>query len=542
MPRGPALSAAAGAWRLRALEPAAARPRRAHLPRRVLRALRLRALERELVRRPLHAHLQRPVPAAGGAAVARSGPASLAAIACAYLFDRPRARPLGRAGAPREPLVRGARRRSRCSRTAGSRSRSAPPSRSRALRALQLRAHRVVAGAARSPARSRARWRRCSSRCVVRGRRSARRARARRGLRRDGGRGARAGRAARRSLFPEGGRVPVLVLGLLAAGALLRRARCCATRGIERGARRCAPWSLAYLALGTLAAGCPEPGRRQRDPARLAVRRPGARGGRCSSRPVAPARRRWSLAALAWRSGLAGRHAGPRHRPRASATRRPSAPTTSRSRAGCTRTARERDRIEIPLHLQPLGDRLPGAATSRSRGAGCASSTSTRNELFYDGRLTSDALPALAAARTAIRWVALPDARLDYSAAARGRPGRAQRPVLPAAARRASRTGASTRCAARGRDAARRAAGRERAARRRSARSPSRSRVTQPGRLRRARARDALLAAERGRRLRRPRGRLDARAGRPARAGARRRSASRSRARLASAAQSRRER
>ena len=51
-----------------ALEPAGRRPRRPGLPHRAVPARRPGDLERQLVRRPLHPHLQRPLPAAGGAA------------------------------------------------------------------------------------------------------------------------------------------------------------------------------------------------------------------------------------------------------------------------------------------------------------------------------------------------------------------------------------------------------------------------------------------------------------------------------------------
>ena len=153
-----------------ALEPAAARPRRAHLPRRVLRAARLRDLEQHLVRRPLPALLQRAVPAARRAAVAglgrgRGGGRERVAV------RRPRARALGRArragpacGSPRSA-------RSRCSRTAGWCSRSASRSRS-------ARCARCSAGATgrrsrwRSARRWRARWRPRSWRWCARSARS----------------------------------------------------------------------------------------------------------------------------------------------------------------------------------------------------------------------------------------------------------------------------------------------------------------------------------------------------------------------------------
>src|SRR3954447_11926408 len=55
------------------LEPAGGRPRSPGLPHRALRARPPRGLERQLVRRALHTHLQRSLPAPGGAARAADG-------------------------------------------------------------------------------------------------------------------------------------------------------------------------------------------------------------------------------------------------------------------------------------------------------------------------------------------------------------------------------------------------------------------------------------------------------------------------------------
>ena len=80
--------------------PPRARPRGAHLPGRVLRAARPRDLERQLVRRPLHALLQRAVPAAGGAArpdLGRGAGGGRVRMA----VRPPGARPLGRAARAR---------------------------------------------------------------------------------------------------------------------------------------------------------------------------------------------------------------------------------------------------------------------------------------------------------------------------------------------------------------------------------------------------------------------------------------------------------
>ena len=199
---------------VRALEPAAARPRRPHLPRRVLRAARLRDLERHLVRRALPARLQRAVPAARRAAVADLGRRprrrSRARI-CSTAWCAPAGE--SRRAGPASGLRRSAR--SRCSRTAGWCSRSVPRSRSdrcgRCNSAATALA--VVLGASGAA---------LSSPVAAVFLRSGRRGRGRvaRG-RRDRRRRARAAGGARVAV-PGGRRVPVLVLGILAAGAVLR--------------------------------------------------------------------------------------------------------------------------------------------------------------------------------------------------------------------------------------------------------------------------------------------------------------------------------
>ena len=146
------------------------------------------------------------------------------AVASAHLFDGLVRTRWGERGALGRTVVRGARRRLRCSRTAGWCSRSALPSRSASLRALQLGRNRLAV-ALRWARRCRAPWRRCSSsrsRSSVVGTRRGRGAAAR--TRGRAGRGVAAGRA--RAAVPGGRRVPVLVLRLVAAGAVLRRSRC----------------------------------------------------------------------------------------------------------------------------------------------------------------------------------------------------------------------------------------------------------------------------------------------------------------------------
>ena len=121
-----------------------------------------------LVRRPLHARLQRAVPAAGGAAVADLGRRTRGdrdARSCSTAWCVPG----GESGPLGGPVVRGARaRRAARERVAGVRARGRR-SRSASLRALQ-RGRTVVAVALAVAAACPARWRRRSSRSSARGR------------------------------------------------------------------------------------------------------------------------------------------------------------------------------------------------------------------------------------------------------------------------------------------------------------------------------------------------------------------------------------
>ena len=257
---------------------------------------------------------------------------------------------------------------------------------------------------------------------------------------------------------------------------------------------------------------CAQPAGRQHDPARLAVRRARAAGR--------PARARA-------RSGCARRSRSPRWSsgsrwqvvtPVPADVREPRRPLDRalllRAARRLARRARRRARPDRdPLHLQPLGDGLRLAATSRSRGAGCASSTSsatsssTRRELTHARyrRWLHD---------NGIRWVA----RRTRGSTTRPRTRTAwcaQRAAVPAPARAARalarvRGGRRRRCSRVRRPAAQ--------ARRRSSRSRSRSTSRGPGRfVVRVRSTPVLATVERGSGLRGRGRRLDARAGRPAR-------------------------
>ena len=89
--------------------PTGRRSRRPGLPHRALPARRPGDLERLLVRRPLHAQLQRPVPARGGAARPAGGGDAVGGRLLLPLRP-PRPRPLGDGGALGDALVRGRRR------------------------------------------------------------------------------------------------------------------------------------------------------------------------------------------------------------------------------------------------------------------------------------------------------------------------------------------------------------------------------------------------------------------------------------------------
>ena len=140
-----ALSSALAAADAR-LEPAGRRPRRPGLPHRAVPARRPGDLERQLVRRPLHPHLQRPLPAAGGAARPAGGRRARGRRLLLPLRP-PRPRPLGRrrrAGRPSGSRPAS----SPCSPTASSPSPSASPSASPRCAACSSAAPRSALAAA----------------------------------------------------------------------------------------------------------------------------------------------------------------------------------------------------------------------------------------------------------------------------------------------------------------------------------------------------------------------------------------------------------
>ena len=265
---------------------------------------------------------------------------------------------LGIAGAARERLARVRARRGVRARRAA-RSADAASALVGSLRGARLRA--------REPGRGRVprarRWSPAGSRAEPRAHRARRRGGAVRSSR----------SCCSRSLFPEGGRFPFWFsaywplaltcgLALLAIRGPRRGAR--APRGADRLPRRSG--TLLWLVpnpvggnmtrLGSLFAG-PVLGRGRartaRDGRRARCRGRGARRG----------------ARLAGRDSVAGHLPEPRRSLDGSAVL-PAARELAPAHGGAARPHRD------PLHVQPLGDRLPGAAISSSRGAGCASPTS----------------------------------------------------------------------------------------------------------------------------------------------------------------------
>ena len=247
--------------------------------------------------------------------------------------------------------------------------------------------------------------------------------------------------------------------------------------------RACASASCSTPLLLVAAFALADADGRQRRAPRRAVRRP-ARGARAAGRAAGAGSlllvaRCWSTGSGDARRRLAPRRGDPSvhaaYYRGAAGLARPApagARSASRSRSPTTTGRRAASRRRVPL--------ARGWERQLDRKV---------NPLFYDGRpLTAGALSRLAATTTAVRCVALPDAPLDYSAAARGRAGRAPgSPTCSEVWRDAHwRLFAVTRPGAAGR----RRGARHRARRRRVHRSPA-----APGRRARARALDALLGA-----------------------------------------------
>ena len=318
--------------------------------------------------------------------------------------------------------------RSRCSRTGGWCSRSAPPSASAALRALQRgpARHRRCAGGgigAREPRGGRV------PRPRVRGRRARLGAAPRRWC---------WTRGRRRSCrwrcwgccFPRGGQFPFWFsawwpLALFCTLALL------AIRGDE-GERDVRAAAAAYLALATLAAVLPNPlgGNMTRlgslfgGPVLLAIvltRAP---------RRVTPV----VVAALVRGTGVAGDHAARQ------TSESLGDPATERSyyqplrqlAGGARRATASASRSRT---RSTTGRRRTCRRASRSRAGGCASSTSSATALFYEGELDAREHYRRGCTKRAIRWVAASDARLDYSAQDEDAWSRAEPPYLRLRAR-----------------------------------------------------------------------------------------------------------
>ena len=350
---------------------------------------RLRDLEQHLVRRPLPARLQRAVPAAGRAAVAGLGRRPRRRSR-ARICSTPRARALGRAarwaglwfaalGAVALlangwlvfalGVAFGARRAARAAARAG-RPRRSPW---------------------RSGARWRARWRRRSWRWCARSARSTRRA-------------APACCDRRRGPDPAGAcsaccsrrrRVPVLVLRLVAAGAVLRPGAAGDPRQAPSDAT-CARSVVGVPGAGDARLARTEPARRQHDPARLAVRRARAarRAARAAPARLAPSRSRRSSSGSRGRwSRRCGRRGEPR-RPRHRALLLRAAEGWLDARERAARAHRD------PADVQPLGDRIRLAALLAGAGMAAPARPASATDLLR-GRADARELPPLAARQRA---------------------------------------------------------------------------------------------------------------------------------------------
>ena len=422
-----ALGAAAGRGRhlhrLRTVEPTAARPRRAYVPRGLLRGPRLRDLEQQLVRRPLPPLLQRAVPAAGCAAHSGLGGR------CRRCFERlavrpPGARALGRRRRVGRTLVRAARRgRAACERVAG-RSRSASPS-------AWARCARCRRGGRWSPAPSQsavrwpARWPRRSLRWSAR---QARSYSARRGALLGVVAAALIPLSVLGILFPESGEFPFWFsawwpLALFCALALA------ATRGEEED-RDVRLVVAVYLALGDAVCPAAESARRQHDPPGLAVRGTGAAGDAAGTPASAPG------PAGDRRAGggpcLAGGHAG------APDGESLDDPATERAYyeplvAWLDERSAQRERIEIPQTFNHWETAYVSPRFSLARGW-LRQLDLERNRIFYEGEPTHASYRRWLHDK-GIRYVAASDARLDYSAQDEDRLVREEPPYLRLRAR-----------------------------------------------------------------------------------------------------------
>ena len=407
--------------RLRPVESAAARPRGAHLPGRVLRPARPRDLERHLVRRPLHAHLQRAVPAAGGAAAIRYGrvrwrrsPAHVCSIGwCAAAgASAPLRRvwwfaALGIPGPARERL-------------AGVR-----PGVALALAACA----RCSPAGPGSPAPSphSARWQPGRGRCCAgAGRRAARRRRRCRGPSRSRrGSGALPVAVLALAVPRERRQLPVLVLGLLAAGAHLCAARCSSFVACRRSATRGSCASATWRS-ERCSGSCPI---RSAATSRASGRCSPARcSPPCCWRGRARPPRALAVAVLALALGVAGDHAAARH----AAEPRRSLDGALLLRAAQQLAGRprgERDRIEIPYTFNHWETAYVSPRFALARGW-LRQLDRERNSLFYEGRLTDASATGHGCSTRASATSRCPDAELDYSAEKEADLVRAAQPYL----------------------------------------------------------------------------------------------------------------
>ena len=355
------------------LEPAGRRPRRPGLPHRALPARRLGDLERQLVRRPLHPHLQRPLPAAGGAAGAAGGRDARGRRLLLPLRP-PRPRPLGGRRALGDALVRRRRGHPARRRPAHLRPRRRLRAGGAALPAARPRDARRSSPPrpAPSPARSpppsspASSW---SPALAERGRRAQ--------PRRVGAAALALGLVLVPNLaFPEPGQFPFafssyVAIPLWCGGALFL------TRGLARRGAPAAPGGRRLPAgLDRVLAG-PEPAGRQRGAPRRPLRRAGAGRGDALP-PAAPPRAALSRCGPGAGDGrrplLAGDRQRQPDRPQRRRSLDPADLLPARRRAGCAPTVGRRVRVEVP----PTANHWESAylaPSSSSPAAGCASST-----------------------------------------------------------------------------------------------------------------------------------------------------------------------
>ena len=355
-------------------------------------------------------------------------------VVATALFARADRRALP-ARAPRASRRCGSRsaRRSRCSRAA-CRSTSALGDRRSARCVLARAARRRARRGARAGLACCARWRARSparssrSRALAWALAGARR-RARAAASRSPARALRADRRCSRVAFPEGGTQPFVASAFYPALAAVARDRRAGAAARSERALRIGALLYALALIGAYVAA--DAGRRQRRPARRA-RRPGplARAARCSSAARAGRRRGArcarcvaARAAAAVLAGATRRSPTSSRPPRDPARRTP--PTTRRCSASCARsasaTARAR-RASRSCRRATTGRRAGSRRTSMLARGWERQLDRYRNALFYDAApLDAPRATARGCARTAVSYVALPDAPLDYSARAEAR-------------------------------------------------------------------------------------------------------------------------